>query len=103
MLSYDMHLLVCLMLGRAYGPFFFYFLQYCVLILSRKCCRQMEEAKSLGWRKPTFDEYVNYVARKLDAYESMSGQLGKPFLVEEMGLSRRFFGLEERKVGYNSH
>lgn len=37
----------------------------------------MEEMRQLGWRKATFDEYVQWMVHKLEIYTNEAGNLGK--------------------------
>eukprot|EP00775_Hariotina_reticulata_P002089 gene2089-2407_t len=60
--------------------------------------RQMEAMGQLGWRKPTFDEYANYLYKKLQVYTAVAAEKGRELVVEEFGLSIRFHDDEERKV-----
>jgi len=39
--------------------------------------RQMEAMGQLGWRKPTFDEYANYLYKKLQVYTAGAAEKGR--------------------------
>jgi hypothetical protein len=39
--------------------------------------RQMEAMGQLGWRKPTFDEYANYLYKKLQVYTAVAAEKGR--------------------------
>eukprot|EP00879_Flechtneria_rotunda_P001484 GHRR01001639.1.p1 GENE.GHRR01001639.1~~GHRR01001639.1.p1 ORF type:complete len:382 (+),score=118.48 GHRR01001639.1:1178-2323(+) len=60
--------------------------------------RQMEGLRYMNYRKPDFNQYVQYLHKKLQLYADLAAGQGRPFAVEEFGLSYRFFGEEERKV-----
>jgi mannan endo-1,4-beta-mannosidase len=61
--------------------------------------RQVEGTPDLGWEKPGFNAYLPYLAARLDLHESIAQQqLGKPLIVEEFGLSSRFFDAEQTKA-----
>jgi hypothetical protein len=44
---------------------------------ARVLCRHMEQMASLGWRKPVFSEYVNWLANKIDVYMDAAGGMGR--------------------------
>lgn len=37
-------------------------------------CRQLEQQEQLGWRKPDFNFYVNYLHRKIRLYDQLAGR-----------------------------
>ncbi|KAI8465905.1 MAG: glycoside hydrolase superfamily [Monoraphidium minutum] len=60
--------------------------------------RHMEQMEQTGWQKPSFEVYINYLDRKLELYSDLAGGMGKPFILEEFGLTGRFFDEEQRKA-----
>lgn len=60
--------------------------------------RQVEGTPDRGWSKPGFDTYVPYLAARLDLHESVSSSLGKPLIIEEFGLTERFFDRSQVQV-----
>ena len=39
--------------------------------------RQVEEMRDLGWRRLSFEEYVNFLNKKLQLYTSLAAAQGK--------------------------
>jgi hypothetical protein len=37
-------------------------------------CRQLEQQQQLGWSKPDFNFYVNYLHRKIALYDELAGR-----------------------------
>ncbi|GBF90309.1 mannan endo-1,4-beta-mannosidase [Raphidocelis subcapitata] len=62
--------------------------------------RHMEHMKSLGWKRPGLELYLDWLDSKLELLTNLAGDLGKPFIAEEFGLTQRFFDAEQRKVVY---
>ncbi|KIZ04431.1 Mannan endo-1,4-beta-mannosidase 4 [Monoraphidium neglectum] len=60
--------------------------------------RQMEAMPELQWTTPGFDVFCSYLDKKLQLYTDLAAGMGKPFIVEEFGLTQRLFNLEQRKV-----
>jgi mannan endo-1,4-beta-mannosidase len=60
--------------------------------------RLVEATPDKGWTKPGFDDYVPYLAATLGLREQIASSLGKPLIVEEFGLTTRFFDQEQVKA-----
>ena len=60
--------------------------------------RQVEGSPDLGWQTPGFDAYIPYLSARIDLHEQVSANMGKDLIIEEFGLSSRFFDAEQTKA-----
>lgn len=60
--------------------------------------RQVEGSSELGWAKPGFDSYIPYLAARIDMHAQVAQGLGQPLIIEEWGLTSRFFDADQVKA-----